>query len=158
MTIRVIAVIGGDPCSAEEADRAWRVGEGIARAGAILVTGGLGGVMEAASEGAARAGGITVGLLPGGDPAAANPHVKVPIATGLGHLRNSMVASAGEAVIAIGGRTGTLSEIAFATIQGKRVIGLGTWRLEEGRFPGGGVVQAGSPEEAVGLALKGAER
>lgn len=158
MTTRMIAVIGGDPCSREDADRAREVGERLAGRGAILVTGGLGGVMEAASEGASRAGGVTIGVLPGDDPRAANPHVKIPIATGLGHLRNSVVVTAGEAVIAIGGRAGTLSEIAFARIKGRRVIGLGTWRLEEGRLPGEGVIQAGSPAEAVDLALEVAER
>ena len=154
MRRRIIAVIGGDPCSSEEADRAREVGRGIASSGAILVTGGLGGVMEAASEGAAGAGGVVVGILPGDDPSAANPHVTIPIATGLGHLRNTIVAAAGDAVIAIGGRAGTLSEIAFARLRGRRVIGLGTWRLEEER--GEGVRQAETTGEAVRLALEAA--
>ena len=114
--------------------------------------------MEAASEGAARAGGATVGILPGDDPEAANPHVTIPIATGMGHLRNSVVAAAGDAVIAIGGGPGTLSEIAFARIRGKRVIGLGSWRLAEGRLPGEGVLPAGSPEEAIALAMEARRR
>lgn len=152
----VVSVIGGAPCTEEEAAHAREVGERLARAGAILVCGGLGGVMEAACEGAAAAGGVTVGLLPGEDPAEANRHVTVPIATGLGHARNLLVASAGQAVIAVGGGAGTLSEIAFARVRGRPVIGLGSWRLDEGRLPGGGIPVAASPEEAVRLALEAA--
>ena len=154
----ILAVIGGDPCSAEEAGLAREVGERIARAGALLITGGLGGVMEAASEGAATAGGTTVGILPGNDPSAANRHVAIPIATGLGHVRNTVVATAADAVIAIGGKAGTLSEIAFAHLRGRPVIGLRTWRLEEGRLIEEGVRQAETPEEAVRLALEAVRR
>ncbi|MCZ6691424.1 MAG: TIGR00725 family protein [Planctomycetota bacterium] len=158
MSSPLIAVIGGDPCSEKEGQDAREVGERIALCGAILLTGGLGGVMEFASEGAARAGGITVGILPGDDPSSANAHVTIPICTSLGHLRNTLVVSAGQAVIAIGGRIGTLSEIAFARLSGKRVIGLGSWRLDEGRLPEDVVFPASSPEEAVALALREAKR
>jgi uncharacterized protein (TIGR00725 family) len=106
--------------------------------------------MAAAAEGAAEAGGITVGLLPGDDPSMANPHIQIPIATGMGPLRNAVVACAGEAIIAIGGRAGTLSEIAFGRVRGRRVVSLRSWGpLEEG------IVEASTPEEAVRLALEG---
>ena len=150
----IVSVIGGDPCTGEEESLAREVGERLARAGAILVCGGLGGVMAAACEGAAGAGGVTVGLLPGDDPSAANAHVTVPLATGLGHVRNTVVANAGHAVIAIGGRSGTLSEIAFARVKKKRVVSLGSWSLDEGRAPEGGLPRATSAEEAVRLALE----
>ncbi len=152
----MVSVIGGEPCTAEESALAREVGERLAGAGAILVCGGLGGVMAAACEGAAGAGGVTVGLLPGDDPSAANPHVSVPVATGLGHVRNTLVANAGQAVIAIGGASGTLSEIAFARLKGKRVVSLGSWSLDEGRAPEGSLPLAASAEEAVRLALEGA--
>ena len=158
MSRPVISVIGGDPCSPEERKIALEVGRRIAEGGAILVTGGLGGVMEAASEGAALAGGVTVGILPGDDRRDANPHVAIPIATGLGHFRNALVASSGDAVIAIGGRSGTLSEIALALVRGRRVVGIRSWRLREDRLPGEGIVDAPSAEEAVRLALEASVR
>jgi uncharacterized protein (TIGR00725 family) len=139
----MIAVCGpGDA----EAPGAEEVGRLLARAGAVLVCGGLGGTMEAACRGARSEGGTTVGLLPGEDRAAANAYVSVAIATGLGELRNGLIVRSCDAVIAVGGAYGTLSEIALALRAGKPVIGLGTWDID-------GVVAAGSPEEAVALAL-----
>ena len=108
--------------------------------------GGLGGVMEAACRGAKDAGGTTVGILPGTDRAAANPFVEVAVATGLGEARNALVVRAADAVIAIGGGYGTLSEIALALKAGKRVVGLGTWAVE-------GVEVADSPAAAVEAVL-----
>ena len=141
-----IGVIGGARPDLASREAAARVGELIARAGAVLVCGGLGGVMEAAARGAKGAGGLTVGILPGGETAAANPSIDIPIATGIGYARNAMVAMNADALIAIDGEYGTLSEIAYGIIYGKTVIGLGTWDIR-------GVVPARGPEEAVRLAL-----
>jgi uncharacterized protein (TIGR00725 family) len=112
----------------------------------VVVCGGLGGVMEAACRGAKDAGGMTIGILPGTDRSAANPYVDVAIPTGLGEARNALVVRAADAVIAIGGGYGTLSEVAFALKAGKRVVGLGTWEID-------GVEAAGSPEAAVETVL-----
>lgn len=125
----VIAVIGGSQCTPEISIKAETVGRELARRGVVLVCGGLGGVMEAACRGAAVEEGITVGILPGIDPASANPYVQIPIATGLGEARNVAVVKSAHAVIAIDGDYGTLSEIAFALKSGKPVIGLNTWEL-----------------------------
>jgi len=145
-----IAVVGGGACTAEEALAAEQVGALLARANVVLVCGGLSGVMEAACRGARREGGLTVGILPGGDRAAANPHLSVAIATGLGELRNGLVVRASDALIAVGGEFGTLSEIAFALKLGKRVVGLATWELP--RF-NDAILRAASAEEAVRLAV-----
>ena len=142
-----IGVIGGRTADKKTLEAAKQVGELIARAGAVLVCGGLGGVMAAAASGARKAGGLTVGILPGNDPGEANIHIDVPIATGLGYTRNSLVAMNSDALIAIDGGYGTLSEIAYGNIYDKPVIGLGTWKID-------GVIVAESPEKAVELALK----
>ena len=139
---RYVAVVGPGEASAEEVAAAEDVGRGLAKAGAHVVCGGLGGVMAAACRGASQAGGRTIGILPGADRAAANEWVEVAIATGLGELRNGLVVRAADAVIAVGGAYGTLSEIALALKTGVPVIGLGTWEIE-------GVQSAGSAEEAV---------
>jgi uncharacterized protein (TIGR00725 family) len=122
------------------------VGRLVAERGAVLVCGGLGGAMEAACRGAKQAGGLTVGILPGSDRSDANPYVDVALPTGLGEARNALVVRAADAVIAIGGGYGTLSEIAFALKAGKRVIGLDTWDIE-------GISPADGPEAAVAAAL-----
>jgi uncharacterized protein (TIGR00725 family) len=109
---------------------AERVGEGLARRGAVVVCGGLGGVMEAACRGAKGAGGTTVGILPGLDRASANPFVDVAVPTGLGEARNALVVRAADVLIAVGGAYGTLSEIALALKTGKRVVGLGSWEID----------------------------
>jgi len=145
--VRRIGVIGGAEADVASLETAGQVGRFIAAAGAVLVCGGLGGVMEAAARGAKAAGGFTVGILPGSSPSDANPFIDVPIATGLGFTRNSLVAMNADALIAVDGEYGTLSEIAFGIIHGKRVIGLGTWDIR-------GVLTAKSPEEAVSLALQ----
>jgi uncharacterized protein (TIGR00725 family) len=136
------------PGDGGDLDAAHAVGRTLAAHGAVLVCGGLGGVMEAASRGAKEAGGTTVGILPGTDRAAANPFVDVALPTGLGEGRNVLVVRAADALIAVGGGHGTLSEIAFALKTGKRVIGLGTWDVE-------GVEPVDSPEAAVEAVLPG---
>jgi uncharacterized protein (TIGR00725 family) len=122
------------------------VGRLVAERGAVVVCGGLGGTMEAACRGAKQAGGTTVGILPGLDRSQANPFVDVALPTGLGEARNALVVRAADAVIAIGGGYGTLSEIALALKSGKRVIGLGTWEIE-------GVAAVDGAEAAVAAAL-----
>ncbi len=124
---RQISVIGANDADAATNAAAYDVGRLAAVRGWAVVTGGLGGVMEAASRGAADAGGLTIGILPTYDAAAANSHVRVIIPTGLGYARNALVVAAGEGVIAVGGRYGTLSEIALALNFGKPVVGLHTW-------------------------------
>jgi len=124
-----VGVIGEGVCSRRVAALAERVGRAIAEAGAVLLCGGLGGVMEAASRGAARAGGTVVGLLPGFEARDANRWVGIPIVTGMDQARNVILVRSSDAVIAVGGRYGTLSEIALALKLGRPVVGLGTWRL-----------------------------
>lgn len=151
-----IGVLGpNDPSPAERA-RAAAVGHGIARAGAVLICGGLGGVMAAAAETAQRAGGLTVGILPGQRADAANPFIDLALPTGLGAGRNLLVVQACDAVIAIGGRYGTLTEIAFALRLGLPVIGLGTWQLLRDGRPDGGIRVVPTPAAAVRLALRAA--
>jgi len=120
-----VSVIGAGDASSSEVALAEALGGALGRAGAVVVTGGLGGVMEAASRGCVEAGGLTVGILPGPDPSQANPWVRVPLATGMGEARNSLVVRAGEAVVAVGGGWGTLSEIALAMKMGREVCLLG---------------------------------
>lgn len=131
----MITVIGGSSASKSELALAEDVGREIARRGATLVCGGLGGIMKAACRGAKSAGGTTVGILPGADRGDANDYVDIPIVTGMGYARNVIVAYSGDAVIAIGGMHGTLSEMAFASIKGAPVISLGSWELDEKRLP-----------------------
>jgi uncharacterized protein (TIGR00725 family) len=149
-----VAVIGSGDASDEQLALGEQVGSEVARAGAILVCGGLGGVMEAACRGAKLNGGTTVGILPGSDHRAANTHVDIAVATGLGEARNAIVVASADAVVAIGGEFGTLSEIAFALRAGKPVVGLGTWELRRGGQPVDGVVPAEDPARAVDLALR----
>jgi uncharacterized protein (TIGR00725 family) len=158
MTRPVCAVVGGSSCSREEAAAARAVGRLLARAGFVVATGGLGGVMEAASRGAREEGGLVVGILPGPDRDAANPFVDLALPTGMGDARNALVAAAGDAMVAVGGSLGTLSEVALALKRGIPVAGLGTWRLDEERAPPGGrLLEAGSPEEAVRLVVERVE-
>ena len=119
-----IGVIGGREATADQAAVAERAGEGLAGLGLTLLCGGRGGVMEAACRGAERAGGLSIGLLPDEDWHSANPYVGVPLATGIGVARNALIARAAFALIAIGGGTGTLSEIAFGLQFGRPVFGL----------------------------------
>ncbi len=147
-----ISVIGASVCSEQEAEWAEEVGAHIGRRGHILLCGGRGGVMAAACKGARREGGWTVGVLPGSDRSGANPHLDVALPTGLGEARNLIVARGGDAVIAVGGSYGTLSEIALALKGGRPVVGLGTWSATAGSGTEAEVIAATSPEEAVDLA------
>jgi uncharacterized protein (TIGR00725 family) len=154
---RQVAVIGSGTC--EEGSETWRmaeeVGRGLAEAEAVVVCGGLGGVMEAAARGAAAARGEVIGVVPGDSVEHANPHCTHVIATGIGHARNLAVVASGEAVIAVGGEWGTLSEIGFARRLGRTVVALRSWRAvgEGAMAEAPGVVPARSAGEAVGAAL-----
>jgi len=119
-----VAVVGGSECTADEADAAEEVGRRLAQAGAIVLCGGLTGVMEAVAKGARAGGGLTIGILPGNDPADANRFIDIPLATGMGEMRNALIVRAAGAVIAIGGSYGTLSELALALRIGTPVVGL----------------------------------
>jgi uncharacterized protein (TIGR00725 family) len=143
----VVAVVGGGSASAEQLSAAREVGRLLGERGCVVVTGGLGGVMAAASEGAASCGAVVVGLLPGLDRAGANEWVSVPIPTGMGELRNGLVVRAAEGLIAVGGEFGTLSEVALALKAGKPVVGL------DFAFDIDGVVAATSPADAVSSLL-----
>jgi len=146
MTGPYVAVVGAG-LEADDTDRAAEaIGRAPSRAGAVVVCGGLGGVMAAACRGARAEGGTTVGILPGLDRADANPWVTIAVTTGLGEARNVLVVRAADVVIAVGGEHGTLSEIAFALKTRTPVVGLHTWEID-------GVVPVQSPEDAVEVAL-----
>ncbi len=155
---KFIAVIGGSACSKEEAELAEAVGRKLAKQGAILVCGGLSGVMEAACKGASAEGGITIGILPGDSRQSANRHVQIPIVTGMGYARNAVVVKSAQAVIAIGGSYGTLSEISHALQSDIPVIGLNTWSLSRNAQPDNSIIPVQNPTEAVDKALNLASR
>jgi uncharacterized protein (TIGR00725 family) len=138
--------VGPGEAGPEVVVAAEAVGRELAARGAVVVCGGLGGAMEAACRGAKEAGGTTVGLLPGLDRRDANPHVDVAVLTGLGEARNALVVRTGDALVAVGGGYGTLSEIALALRTGKRVVGLRTWEID-------GIEAVSSPEEAAEAVL-----
>ncbi|MDT8357847.1 MAG: TIGR00725 family protein [Methanomicrobiaceae archaeon] len=142
-----IAVIGAAGCTSEEADAAETIGYLIAANGETLCCGGRGGVMEAACRGAKQQGGLTVGILP--DLSGGNPYLDVVIRTDLGNARNAVLVGSSDAVIAVGGGYGTLSEIAIALKMNKPVFGLATWEIE-------GVIRCSTPEEAVLMAVRAA--
>ena len=150
---KIIAVIGAGQPSAEEARLAEEVGRELVKQGAMLVCGGLGGVMEAACRGASLEGGVTIGILPGDSPQAANPYVQIPIVTGMGYARNISVVKSAQAVIAIGGSYGTLSEIAHALQSNIPVIGLNTWALSRNGQQDNSIIPAQDPAKAVNKAL-----
>jgi len=151
-----IAVVGGSVVSPRVASLAEEVGRELARRGAAVVCGGLGGVMEAACKGAKEAGGITIGILPG-DPwdkeGKPNPYVDIPIVTGMGYARNAIVVKSAQAVIAIDGSFGTLSEIAYALQAGIPVIGLETWDLSQKGKQDNSILHARDAVDAVEQAL-----
>jgi uncharacterized protein (TIGR00725 family) len=138
-----IGVCGAAAAEGELYDKAYRVGRLIAGRGWTVVCGGLGGVMEAASKGATEAGGVVIGVIPGYEKDSANAYVKYTIATGMGHARNVIIAASADAVIAVGGGYGTLSEMALATKLGRPVVAL------DPPADVAGVVAAASPEDAV---------
>jgi uncharacterized protein (TIGR00725 family) len=154
---RQVAVSGGsaDPPT-DVLEDAEEVGRLLAEAGITLVCGGLSGVMEAAARGAAEAGGEVIGIVPGDDPATANPHCTHVVATGAGETRNLAVAASGDAVIAIGGEWGTLSEIAFACRLGRPVVALRTWTVSGiGRMADApGIERVSDPRAAVAAAKR----
>ncbi|MGB9711126.1 MAG: TIGR00725 family protein [Thermodesulfovibrio sp.] len=143
--MKTVGVIGAGKADKELLELAEEVGRLLSKEGITVITGGLGGVMEAASRGAFQAGGITVGILPTLKKEDANSYVKIPIPTGLGEMRNALIVRASDVLIAIGGEYGTLSEIALALKTGKKVIGLKTWKIP-------GIIECYSAEEAVRLA------
>ena len=119
-----MAVVGGSSCTEAEAQLAEELGRRLAEAGAIVICGGLTGVMEAVGKGVRAAAGLTIGILPGNDPGDANPYVDIPLATGMGEMRNALIVRAAGAVVAVGGGHGTLSEVALALRIGTPVAGL----------------------------------
>lgn len=150
----LIGVVGGSAPTSQETAAAEAVGRALAEAGAVLVCGGRGGVMEAACRGARSGGGLTVGILPGTSRSQANPYVDIPIVTGLGEARNVVIARTAQAVIAIGGSFGTLSEIALALAFSVPVVGLGTWEIRRAGHPPAPIAYVATPEAAVTQALK----
>ena len=146
----VIAVIGGRSVGPKEDAVAQSVGREIARRGAVLLCGGLGGVMEAACRGAKDVGGLTVGILPSSSHDDANPYVDVALPTGIGYTRNFLVASAAHGVVAVGGSIGTLSEMSFALVKGLPVATIGSWKLDSSRLPGDSLLfEAATAADAV---------
>jgi uncharacterized protein (TIGR00725 family) len=154
----IIAVIGDSSCSPGEAKLAESVGELLAQQGATIVCGGLGGVMEAACRGAKSKGGLTIGILPGQDPGTANPWVDIPVVTGIGEARNVAVVKSAQAVIAIGGRYGTLTEIAYALKSNIPIIGLNTWSLSRSGQKDDSIMRVQSAAEAVDKAISLAKK
>lgn len=153
MTVYV-GVVGGVEASPEEEAVAEEVGRLLAEHGAVVVSGGLDGVMAAACRGARGAGGTTIGILPGDERSTANPWVDVAIPTGLGEARNALVVRTSDALIAVGGEFGTLSEIALALKIGVPVVGIGTWTVERPGSPDDPLLRAGDAAQAVELALE----
>lgn len=145
---KIVAVIGGADPDAQSVAIAEKIGELLAERGAIVVTGGMGGVMEAASKGAKKASGLVIGILPTLDRESANPYVDIPIVTGLSQARNFIIARTCDCAIAINGKYGTLSEIAYCLMYNVPVVGINTWDIDAP------LVTAHSPEEAVSLAFE----
>lgn len=150
----MIGVIGGEKCSPAEGETAFAVGRELAARGHTLVCGGRGGVMREACRGARSEDGVTVGILPGDDRTDMNEFVTVPIVTGIGFARNTMIPRTADALVAVGGRYGTLSEIAFALIAGKPVVTMGSWDLT---LPDGATAPLVSCDDA-GAAIDACER
>ncbi|HVM20691.1 MAG TPA: TIGR00725 family protein [Egibacteraceae bacterium] len=156
MAQTLLAVIGPGGPDVDPAllEAAQEVGSRVAEAGAGVVCGGLDGVMAAAAAGARRAGGMTVGILPGTDPSHANPDIDIAVPSGLGEARNTLVVRAAAAVIAIGGGYGTLSEIAFALKTGTPVVGYRTWELRRDGVVDAGILVVDTPRHAAAEALR----
>jgi uncharacterized protein (TIGR00725 family) len=148
-----VAVVGPSAGTPVELALGDAVGRGLAQAGAVLVCGGMGGVMEAAAGGAMNAGGKTVGILPTVSRLEGNPYLTIAVATGMGEARNAIVVRSADVVIAIHGEFGTLSEIALALKMGKPVVGLGTWELTKAGETVDAIVRAKSAEDAVAKAI-----
>jgi uncharacterized protein (TIGR00725 family) len=155
----MISVIGGEACGPDALLIAEAVGREIAKRGATLVCGGRGGVMEAACKGARAEGGHTVGIMPGRghEDSPPNQYVEFPIFTGMGFARNVMVVLSGDAIIAIDGSYGTLSEISYALIHQVPVVGIDTWDFNYRGFDGDSITRVADPAEAVDIAITRAE-
>jgi len=149
-----VAVVGPSAGTPTELALGEAVGRGLAEAGAVLVCGGMGGVMEAAAGGAMKAGGKTVGILPTSSRLEGNPYLTIAVATGMGEARNAIVVRTSDVVIAVHGEFGTLSEIALALKMGKPVVGLGTWELRKAGEAVNDIVRANSADDAVAKALR----
>jgi uncharacterized protein (TIGR00725 family) len=145
---KVVAVIGAGDAPRAVCQLAYALGREIARSGAVLLNGGRTGVMESAAAGARKAGGHTIGILPGYDRRAANPHIEFAIATGIGEARNAVIVASADAVVALAGEGGTLAEIGFAKKFGKPIVALDAWREIEG------LSRADNAADAVAMALK----
>lgn len=145
--VKIVGIIGAGKAEEHLLIIGEKMGSLVAKNGAVLVTGGLSGIMESASKGAYMEGGITIGILPGDKKEDANPYIKVPIATGMGEARNALIVKTSDVLIAIGGEYGTLSEIALALKMGKKVIGIKTWKIP-------GVIEVKSSEDAILEALR----
>jgi uncharacterized protein (TIGR00725 family) len=152
----LISVVGGDTAPPEVLAQAEELGHELARRGCTVVCGGRGGVMEAVCRGARAGGGHTIGILPGVDHGDMNPYVEFPIVTGLGYARNVIVVLSGEAVIAVDGSYGTLSEIGHALAHGKPVIGLRTWSFSNDNTDDRAIIRASDPQDAVEKAIAAA--
>ena len=146
---RLVAVCGESDPQTSLADLAFELGRGIAQRHAVLICGGLTGVMDHAARGAQAAGGLTVGVLPSEDSDDANPYIDIAIATGLGHARNAILARTADGVIALGGGLGTLSEIALALRNGRPAIGIQTWRFDRDGRTEPELPTAANPHEAL---------
>ncbi|HSP55668.1 MAG TPA: TIGR00725 family protein [Dehalococcoidia bacterium] len=156
----MISVIGGERCSQAALEAAEAVGRELAKRGVTIVCGGRGGVMEAACRGARSAGGHTIGILPGRGPGESHPngYVEFPIYTGMGFARNVMVVLSGEAVVAVSGSYGTLSEIAYALIHDIPVIGLDTWDFKYAGHDGEKIIRCDDPVTAAVTAIERASK
>ena len=160
MTVReiIIAVIGTRKPSPEESSLAEEVGRELAQNGITLICGGLGGVMEDTCRGARAEGGLTIGVIPGDDPKSANPYVQIPIVTGIGYARNVFIVKTAQAIIAVGGGYGTLTELGYALDSKKPVIGLKTWKFSRNNRMDKSIIRVNSAKEAVSKALKQVKR
>lgn len=154
----LISVIGSGEATPEAIRLAEEVGRELAKRGVTVVTGGLTGVMEAVCRGAKKAGGTTIGILPGNDPTEANPYVDIHICTGIGYARNVIVVKSGRAVIAIAGAFGTLSEIGHALGDNIPVIGLNTWSFSRNGQKDEHMILARDPADAVEKAIAAARK
>lgn len=151
-----IGVVGPHACSRQDQALGFAVGAEIARRGGILICGGLGGMMHAAARGAKSENGFTVGILPGDDASDANPFIDLAIPTGLGLLRNGLIVRASDAIVAVRGAYGTLSEIALALGLNVPVIGLNTWTLLRDGNTDPGIMRADNAVDAVEMAFRNA--
>ena len=143
----IIGVIGANKASDKDYKTAEEVGREVARRKGVVICGGLGGIMEAACHGAKSEGGLTIGIIPGFSKSEANPYVDIPVVTGMSHARNIIVVRSSDAIIAVGGSYGTLSEIAFALKLEIPIIGIDTWEVSPE------IKKVTTPKEAVDMAF-----